>query len=264
MKKRFAMSLVQMYPLNLLENEGVGLTYEQVVKWRLLSRNFFNFKGIKSILVPGLCQKYGLGLDYLMLAYYLKAKIIVVDERADALTRLSKLIKEINNLGFSFASNQIKLIRVNSLVNFKLKDRVDLAINSVVLQQYNLEQRKIFMANLLPKCQKAAFFVPNAANRSHALISGLATLSIEELRNSIKGLDKSRKSLFGYLDAPPFPPGIKRSSQQRNNLLSSVLGKNLISFLELWSVGERYVPQPILKKFAHLVYLLITPEINYG
>jgi hypothetical protein len=254
--KKFQMSFVHMYPLNLLEREGLGLTYEHFVKWRLLQRFFSKTFIPKSILVAGLSQKYGFNVDFLMLAHFLQAKIYFLDERGQKLKKLNQAIRKVKKKGYTFKQNQIQLIKVEDLIKHKFDKTIDLLINCEVLQQYNKAKRINFMENFLPICQIAAFFAPNKKNKAHLLISKLPALTVNQLKDSVKR-DNFEIFSTGFIDAPPFPPGIKRTNEQRGKLQNSLFGKTMMLFLTLWAFLEKILPKPFLKKKAHLVYLLL-------
>lgn len=257
MKKEFQMSLAKMYPINLLEGEGLGLTYEHFVKWGLLQNFFSKTFFPKSILVAGLSQKYGFNLDFLMLAHSLNSRIYFLDERKERLGNLRLAIGEIEKMGYYFAGDQIQLIKVKRFIEHHPNQKVDLLINCEVLQQYSEKERKIFMKNFLPICKIAAFFSPNKGNEAHLLISNLPSLTVEQLEESVRGYGWKAFS-NGFIDVPPFPPGIKRTESQRSNLLNSFFGKFLIVFLTVWANLERFLPRFVLKKKAHIVYILLT------
>jgi hypothetical protein len=61
----------------------------------------------------------------------------------------------------------------------------------------------------------------------------------------------------GYCDIPPFPPGLERSSEAKENALTSPLEIAAMRVLEWWCLGERWTPAAIQKRWAHLIYVVL-------
>jgi hypothetical protein len=61
----------------------------------------------------------------------------------------------------------------------------------------------------------------------------------------------------GYCDIPPFPPGLERSSEAKENALQSPIEIVAMRVLEWWCLGERWMPAAIQKRWAHLVYVAL-------
>jgi hypothetical protein len=51
----------------------------------------------------------------------------------------------------------------------------------------------------------------------------------------------------GYIDLPPFPPGIKKKKKIKNTYI--------INILKIFGIIEKYYP--LKKKIAHIVYVYI-------
>ena len=79
-----------MYPVNLIEGEGIGATYEYFAKWELLRSILAKTTIPQKILVAGIPGKYGLSLDFILLAEQCAAEITVLDERTENICRLEQ------------------------------------------------------------------------------------------------------------------------------------------------------------------------------
>jgi hypothetical protein len=61
----------------------------------------------------------------------------------------------------------------------------------------------------------------------------------------------------GYCDIPPFPPGLQRSSEAKENALYSPIERVAMRVLEWWCLCEHWMPAPIQKRWAHLIYVVL-------
>ena len=251
-----------LYALALAEGEGMGTAYEYYAKRLALGRWLKDRPRPTSILLAGLPEKYGASLDFLLLAGELGATVTVVDDRPAALARLRQALatSETSEVWAALASpSAIILADLPSLAT--LSGRFDLAMSSEVLQRLAAAERPTYVAALRARADALALFAPNADNPAHTDRSGLAGLRLAELR-TLLGDDPSLLSTAnwqlttGYIDMPPFPPGITRSDAQREQATQGVFEAAVMSGLRVYAHGERYLPGALRRRQSHIVYAL--------
>jgi hypothetical protein len=247
------------YAINLIEGEGVGTAYEYFSKLRKL-RKFINSTGKpKRILIAGLPEKYGLSMDFFWLGGMLNVEIMVIDDRSEALERAGRALsilkseKLIDETKVSF----IKIDRISEFNSPNLtKERFDLALSSEVLQRLDIAQETYF-SNLKNVAENFAIFVPNRDNESHANLSGLKSVYLGELLQHCRGAyPEATLYDYGYIDMPPFPPGLSRSQEKREKASESRFESFLMKGLEFYGLCEDLIPKFIKKKIAHIVYVM--------
>jgi hypothetical protein len=112
-----------------------------------------------------------------------------------------------------------------------------------------------------------ALFCPNAQNQAHNTISGLAGLRLEEMRelttdHGPRTTDHrihvvrrpSSVVSSGYLDMPPFPPGITRTAAQREEATSGRFEAMAMFGLGRYAHLERLFPRGLRRRQSHIVY----------
>ncbi len=256
-------SIQSLYPLALAEGEGMGTAYEYYAKRLALGRWMKGHPRPASILVAGLPEKYGASLDFLLLAGELGAAITVVDDRPAALTRLNEALVALGGGPLPLAQPEIcALMDLPRLA--ALDRRFDLAVSSEVLQRLSPGDRVIYVERLRNRADALALFAPNADNPAHTGRSGLAGLHLDELRGLVgttpdgqpRSLTRGRLSITGYIDMPPFPPGITRSDAQREQATQGALEGGVMSGLRVYAHGERFLPGALRRRQSHIVYAL--------
>jgi hypothetical protein len=139
----------------------------------------------------------------------------------------------------------------------ELHGRFDLALSSEVLQRMEPAEREPYVGRLLELAPRVALFAPNFENEAHVGRSGLGSLGVDDLRRLVeKQATAGAEIRSGYLDIPPFPPGITRTSSQRQGAASG-----RIEALAMWGLGiyaraERLLPPAARRRWAHIVYIL--------
>ena len=254
-------SIKSLYAINLIEGEGVGTAYEYYSKLRKL-RKFINSIGSpKRILIAGLPEKYGLSMDFFLLGQMLQAETVVIDERSDALERTRSALSTLKTKKLLDDANTVllKADQIEIFNNEGLFDgEFDLALSSEVLQRLDATRRRTFISNVKKTAKNFAIFVPNRGNESHANLSGLNSISLRELLKYF-GNEHSDSGIYdyGYIDMPPFPPGLSRSQEKREQAAESRLESSLMKGLEIYSLCENLIPKFIKEKIAHIVYLMV-------
>jgi len=253
-------SIKSLYPINLIEGEGVGTSYEYFAKLRKLKRFIRSINRPKKILIAGLPEKYGLSMDFFLLGQMLHAETVAIDERPDVLERVRTALMAIKSREL-FNDTNIVLTQVDSVADFNnhnnlFNERFDLALSSEVLQRLDGAHEKYF-SNLKKAAGNFAVFAPNSGNESHANLSGLKGVYLEELLKHFSGGGADGTIYdYGYIDMPPFPPGLTRSQEKRVQASESAFETLLMMCLQIYCLCEGIIPKPVKKKIAHIVYVM--------
>ena len=252
-------SISSLYPLALAEGEGVGTAYEYYAKRLLVARWLANRRPPHRLLIAGLPEKYGSSLDSLLLAQDLAvAEVVVLEDRPWALEKCRQSLRAAQAIG-QLTRTRPQFLPVKEL---DLADSVtgefDLCWSSEVLQRFDAIGRRRYLSCFANRAHLLALFVPNGDNSAHRLTSGLAGLSLTELRALIE--PEGVSAACGYVDMPPFPPGLTRSAAQRERAVSGKL-----EAVAMWSLGyyarlEMFLPSRWRSRHAHIVYALGGPH----
>jgi hypothetical protein len=257
-------SIKTLYPFALAEGEGVGTAYEYFTKRLLLSRWLKQQERPQHIIVAGLPEKYGASLDFLLLASEMEASITLADDRPEALAKAKDALSKSQNDGLlqNLKPEYCLVGSVDLLV--EIEGRFDLALSSETLQRLAAGDRKHYISRLLQLAPQIAIFTPNNDNPAHTNISGLTGLHLDELETIVEqalllvnGHEPQLSIQTGYIDMPPFPPGITRTDDQREHATS---GKG--EAIAMWGLGyyahlERWLPLSRRRNKSHIVYALI-------
>jgi hypothetical protein len=249
-----ALSIKSLYALALAEGEGVGTAYEYYVKRRLLAGWLSRVPKPQRILVAGLPEKYGASMDFLQLATDLRASVTVVDDRPTALERLRSGIDSLADTAWfkDLAWDSLEVASISKLA--ELDTRFDLGLSSEVLQRLAPDVRLRYIARLRELASHIALFAPNAENPAHTELSGLSGLN----GAAINALVGHRPAHTGYIDMPPFPPGIVRSAAQRDQASKGRVEAFAMQGLACYARLERLFPVSVRKRRAHIVFALIS------
>jgi len=225
----------ELYEAAFVEGEGIGTAYEYLVKWRVLLQLFKH--QIRNIIVLGLPEKYGASMDFVLLADYQGCGVTIVDDRCKSVLKCRDVLREMNERGLIHKIP--KVIEVDDLLNRQERNGVfDLAVSCEVLQRVAPLKRRDYIMNSLSIARYAAVFVPNKANGSHAKVSKLEAIELDDLHNLFKGY---RIVDEGYVDMPPFPPGLKRRSKNTGRgSYRHLQDKVIVRLLDGWSKVERF------------------------
>jgi len=243
----------ELYPYNIIEGEGAGTSYEYAAKTLALRDMWKRCTAPQSILIAGLPQIYGLSFDFLIWGQVLNCPVTIIEDRKEIIEKLHKCLEKTD-------IPKPRVIHVDSLEapQKALGDETfDIVFSCEVLQR--LENKAAYIKEISKRAQYLALFVPNKGNISHDTKSGLGTLSLEELTDLSK--QHSGKSLFaeGYIDFPPWPPGIKRSDEKREQAEHGFMAKRFLDFCEIWVRIEKFIPFTYRHRYSHIVYALLEP-----
>lgn len=250
------LTIKDLYVPALTEGEGVGTAYEYFAKRQVLARWLRGQTRPRQVLVAGLPEKYGASLDFLLLAHELGAAVTAVDDRSDALERLTTAVAGMQQQGWlTGLSLTPRLVRDVAVLD-GIEGPFDLSLSSEVLQRLDPAWRGTYLDRVWALATAVALFCPNADNPSHTNISGLSGLHLSELEQLFLTREDSFVAQFGYIDMPPFPPGITRSEEQRAQASSG-----RFEALAMWGLGyyaraEKWLPGGVRRKQSHIVYAL--------
>ncbi|MCI0576097.1 MAG: hypothetical protein L0332_10500 [Chloroflexi bacterium] len=260
MKRRLSpFSIKSLYPLALAEGEGVGTAYEYYVKRLALARWLTPLPPGGRLLLAGLPEKYGCSLDFLLLAAELGLAPVVADERPAVLAKAQAALAAAKNQGLLAGLAPAYVLAADLARLAEVGGPFSLAIASEVVQRLPAESRAIYWQRLVELAPAGALFAPNAGNPAHTNLSGLAGVELEELRE-LAGEQGSRgaggQESVGYIDMPPFPPGVTRTAAQREQA-----GSGRLEAAVMWGLGwyarlERFFPAGVRRRQAHIVYVL--------
>lgn len=245
-----------LYALALAEDEGVGTAYEYYAKRLVLGPWLQQMERPQRILVAGLPEKYGASLDFLQLAAELGAVVTVVDERPQAIARIQRALAAAQAQGWLVHLEPACRV-VDSLVD--IVEEFDLCLSSEVLQRLADSTRDAYIGRLQELAPAVALFTPNAGNPAHTNLSGLTGLDLDELEAlaECRGAgDSHRLARSGYLDMPPFPPGIVRDEEQRARASSGRLEAMAMWALAYYARLEKFLPASIRQRYSHIVFAL--------
>jgi nucleoside-diphosphate-sugar epimerase len=235
-------SIKELYGYAFAEGEGVGTAYEYYVKRRVMRSVLESAVEGARILVAGLPEKYGTSLDFILAAAERRAKVLVVDERPEAIRRARGAAEKLG-----LGAPEYRLLA--SMEEISLLPTQDVALSCEVVQRLAPAARSRYTRALLNLASHGVIFVPNSENRSHLEISGLAGLDRRTLAELVPGAID-----VGYTDLPPFPPGISRSEEQRARASSGRIEATAMWGLQLYSAGEPWLPAALKRRVAHIVY----------
>lgn len=260
-------SIKDLYTLALAEGEGMGTAYEYYVKRMALGRMLTRIGASGSILIAGLPEKYGASLDFILLGSELGARVVVIDDRPEALERLESALATLRKTSDSPRIERPAAVVLTDLDRLTaVDDQFDLILSSEILQRLTPAGRVSYVGRLRQMAPALALFCPNAGNPAHNIHSGLAGLRLEELSGLIMGAGPpaggnavfdGRLPVTGYIDMPPFPPGITRSAEQREDATSDRFEAFVMWGLGRYAHMERYFPIALRRNRSHIVYALI-------
>jgi hypothetical protein len=249
-------SIKSLYPLALAEGEGVGTAYEYFAKRLVLSRWVAKVPCVRRLLIPGLPEKYGSSLDFLLLAQEMGvAELTVVDDRQRALDKIRQSLAAAQAMG-ELTRVQPHYVPVTEMARLdELTADFDLCLGSELLQRLDNKNQKHYVERLAKLAPALALFAPNGDNPSHTNLSGLSGLGLTELRTLIGPLGLPAD--IGYVDMPPFPPGLTRSTAQRSHATNGRLEAMAMRTLHQFARLERHFPLGWRRGHAHIVYALM-------
>jgi hypothetical protein len=182
-------------------------------------------------------------------------KLVVIEDRPWALEKCRRSLAAAQAIG-ELTRVDPEYIPVTEMGLLKdLAREFDMCLGSEVLQRLDGIGRQRYVSCLAKLAPMLALFVPNDDNPSHRSISGLSGLSLSELRALIELAGMS--ATCGYVDMPPFPPGLARSAAQRERAASGQLEALAMWVLGQYAHAETCFPCRWRRLHSHLVYAFV-------
>lgn len=249
------LALKQLYPLALIEGEGLGMAYEYFVRRRLL-RGWLNTRPRpRRLLIAGLPERYGFSLDFFLMAQEWSAELVVVDERPQRLEKCQRVVAAAQRQGY-FHNLTPTYLPVGDLIHLsELSGAFDLALCTEVLQRIPPDWVSRYWRTLWERANAIALFAPNASNPSQLTYNRLPGLYLDDMR-TIALMARDNEVRIGYMDMFFFPPGVSRSPDQRERALSSKWNGVSTWLLEMGGRLEPNWGHRWLRGRAHSVYAL--------
>jgi nucleoside-diphosphate-sugar epimerase len=246
-------SVANLLPLALAEGEGVGTAYEYLAKWRAIRTTL---PGVRRMLIAGLPEKYGSSLDFVDLAAALDAELLVIDEREEALSKLREaMLRAQLSPRVSFRCMAFESLADLSASSF------DIALSCEVLQRLDDDGRTRFVRNLVRVAGRVALFAPNADNGAHATRSGLKAITLGDLHGVLRASGAAIER-SGFVDMPPFPPGLTLSKEKRAQVKQSRFQSLALDVLGLYGRAEPVAPPTLKRRLAHIVFAVAHADPN--
>jgi hypothetical protein len=178
----------------------------------------------------------------------LEVELVVVDEREEALLRFRQALQRAR-LSPQLTLRQVALGQIAAL----REPPFDLALSCEVVQRLDETARRGFVGDLARVARRIALFAPNAGNRAHATRSHLASLSLDDI-SSLMTLAGLTLEDAGFVDMPPFPPGLTLSQAKREHVKQARWQGPALAALQLFCRAEGSLPRAAKRPFAHIVY----------
>lgn len=260
---KIAQDIRFLYGINLMEGEGIGTAYEYYTKLRKLAKFIESIEKPRKMLIAGLPEKYGLSMDFFLLGQKLQAEIVAVDDRPEVLRKGEIVYQNLKTRGY-FDDTKAAFLNTDQLAELSHsgfgEGQFDIALSSEVFQRLG-DAQETYIASLKGLAKNYAIFAPNGGNKSHANLSGLKSVYLIDLLKDCKKSQTGHEIYdYGFLDMPPFPPGLSRSKEKRMQAAESRLETFLMKGLEIYCLCEYILPKFVKEKIAHIVYVMAKNE----
>ena len=184
----------------------------------------------------------------------LGAKLTVLEDRSAFLAKAKSALAEAEKLG-ALVGAEVDFRAVADLTMLPAGHSADLVVSSEVIQRFDPAGQRRYLEQIVLLAPLTVLYVPNGDNEGHTTHSGLNGLTLAELQELIAACGLTART--GYIDMPPFPPGITRSEDQRAQAESG-----LLEAIAMWGLGwvvraEQLVPRSIRRRQSHIVYAFI-------
>jgi hypothetical protein len=255
MTKRF--SVVDLYPVALLEGEGMGTAFEYSVKLKMLHRAFKFCLPPRQILIGGLPEAYGVDLALALFAAQYDSRVVVADDRLPMLEKFADALQSLQLSGLVNAEH-FEMRHLETLADPTRPDDVpfDLWITTSSIQRLTENERAEYLAQVRENARCAAILVANEGHKAHQNITGIKGFFLPDLVSMCQQAGLAVQEA-NYLDMPPFPPGITRSTEAKENAAQSSLNRAAMHILE-WAVHvERFWPRLVRQRFSHIAYVIL-------
>ena len=236
------------YDLAVSEGEGLGTVYEYLVKYKLLSSTISKNEKPK-ILIAGLPEKYGYSFDFISFCEECDSDYEIVDERTAKIDRLKQIFEKTYSGKVSVQPHNLC-----ALDDIYPQGYFDWALSCEVLQRLSPGGQIEYIKSLKKIATRVILFVPNGENLKHHTSSGLHAISKKALMDLLGIVSDYGYNDIGYIDMPPWPPGVKKNifrghpAGEKYNIILNILG--------IVSLAEVTYPLFVRSRYAHLIYVV--------
>lgn len=250
-------SVASLYPIALLEGEGMGTAYEYSAKLKMLQRVVAETRSPHRLLIGGLPEDYGVDLGIALLAGRYGCQTIVADDRSLLLETFARALA-LPPLSHLADQGRFEMRHLSTLAHPTRSDDApfDLWVTTSAVQRLDDGELAQYLTQVREKSRNAVLMVPNKANKEHLSISGLDGFFLSDLVAKCRQAGLTVREA-GYMDVPPFPPGLRRSSEAKEKAAGSSLGRVMMVGLECWIRGERFLPCFVKRRFGHIAYVFL-------
>lgn len=253
-------SVMNLYPIALLEGEGMGTAYEYSAKLKLLRRVITATRAPQRLFIGGLPEDYGVDLDMALLAAQYGCQTVVADDRIELLEAFASALAVPPLAGMTDLS-RFEMRHLETLARPTHPDDVsfDLWVTTSAIQRLSGSELAEYLSQVREKSRHAVLLVPNKSNKEHLTLSGLDGFFLPDLMTTCQQASLTMRE-SGYLDVPPFPPGLQRSTKAKEKAASSPVERLIMRGLEWWVQGERFLPRLVKHRFGHLIYVFLESQ----
>jgi hypothetical protein len=255
------LSVTDLYPVALLEGEGMGTAYEYSAKLKLLQRVVSATRPPRNVLIAGLPEAYGVDMGLAFLAALYDCQVVVAEDRQPARETFEALLRS------PYATRWLDPSRFGmrplaSLAHPTQADDpvFDLWVTTSSIQRIKGDGLQQYLSHVRDRSRCAVLFAPNKDNRAHLTLTKIDGFRLAELVDACAQAGLTVCGA-GYVDLPPFPPGITRSDEAKEKAAKSRLEHFVMRGLEGWTWGERFLPRFLKRRFAHLVYVWLQSDL---
>jgi hypothetical protein len=260
--RRKTFSVTDLYPVALLEGEGMGTAYEYSAKLKLLQRAIGATRPPRRILVGGLPEAYGVDMGLAFLAALHNCRIVVTEDRQSARDAFDVVLRS------PYVSHWVDPTRfeMRPLDTLACPTRADdpafdLWVTTSSIQRLKAGGLDEYLDQVRHKSRCAVLFAPNKDNPAHLTLTKMDGFRLAELVEACAQAGLTVRGA-GYVDVPPFPPGIKRSDEAKEKAVESTVERFAMRGLEWWAQAEQLLPRFLKRRFAHLVYVWLQSDVQ--
>jgi hypothetical protein len=250
-------AVVDLYPLALLEGEGMGTAYEYSAKLKVLQQVMAVIDPLQRLFVGGLPEDYGLDLDLALLATRYGCQTVVADDRMALLEAFALALKSPPLAGW-VDPDRFEMRHLDTLARPTRSGDVpfQLWVTTSAIQRLDDSELAEYLAQVRATSRYSVLLVPNKDNKEHLSISGLDGFFLTDLVAACRQAGLTVRQA-GHLDVAPFPPGLQRSAEAKKRAASSPVERFVMHGLEWWARSERFMPRFVKRRFGHIAYVFL-------
>lgn len=251
------LSIQALHSIARAEEEGAGIAYEYFTRRLVLAPWLRALGRPRRILIAGLPEKRGRGLDFLQIAAECGATVTIVDDRPQALTRLRRAWQAAQTDGRLIAVHP-SLVLTDSVAELSaVAGPFDLCLSAHILQRLNPTWRALYFNRLQRLAPAVVLFAPNGDNVAHTTASGVAGVRREEMNSLIKAtafVPGQPLPQTGYINLLPSSPAGRYRRDRHTAPGVDPLAATAMGGRQLFAHFERLLPLALRRQQANTVY----------